>query len=202
MYTPRHHHWAGPVAVIAFGFAVYNRFPGLDVALLVHAPLDFIAGAWAVYLLKAGLLYQEGETKMLAGLDAEQAQRNTKFAEAARSTIPTPKLNLFRQGGGMEVLSQAVTMPKLDKEREIARILNDQRVGGMKMDISETFWIRNGHWKDTPEGFRAIRNKWEYYKIVGKRGAASNSPYSIQNEQAVELIATGKLRLPTPPGMA
>ncbi len=102
---------------------------------------------------------------------------------------------------GTVVMDQSVAMPKIDRERELARTLNDMRLGGFKMDISESYWIRAGHWKDSPETFRVTRAKWQHYGIVGKRGDASNSRYEIQNEKAIELIGSGKLHLPPLPQM-
>jgi hypothetical protein len=46
-----------------------------------------------------------------------------------------------------------------------------------------------------------MRSKFEYYKIVGKKGSASNSPYIVLNEGAIELRAAGRAKFPTPPGM-
>jgi hypothetical protein len=93
----------------------------------------------------------------------------------------------------------AVRLERVDRsEQYVAQTLVDQRDLNGGMNISESFWLRDGHWKDGPDSFRNLRNKWEFYKIVGKRGAASNSRYQVENERAVELIADGRLILPPP----
>lgn len=97
--------------------------------------------------------------------------------------------------------NQTLAPVKIDQERKVAQILNTQRLSGLKMDISETFWVREKHWDGSRDSFIAFRGKWEYYKIVGKRGDAGNSRFEIMNEGAIERIANGSLKLPTPPNM-
>lgn len=201
--NPQHWHNLLYLGGGAAGYTIGHAQPSLTVlfdavggiALIVVASVLVIGNEYGMAREK------DKEVSSFKMLDRTQAERDAVFAARAAGVKESkPPVNVFKQGP-MLVRSQDVVVPQFDKEREIARVLNDQRVSGFKMDISETFWIRDGHWKGLLVEFRAIRSKWEYYKIVGKRGTASNSPYDVLNEQAVELIAMGRVKLPPPPEM-
>lgn len=104
-------------------------------------------------------------------------------------------------------LNQTLAPVKIDYEREFCKTLVSMKEVSGKMDISETYWLKGGHWEKinpqlTPTEFKQMRNKFEACHIFGKKGTADNSPYIVLNEQAVEMRASGKLRkLPTPPGL-
>lgn len=121
-------------------------------------------------------------------LDAQEITIRNRVQPAPGRHIPN-----------LNTLNQVVNIPKIDLEREMARTLNNMRLGGFKMDISETYWIREKHWNGEPSEFKGTRAKWEHYNIVRKKGSASNSQYVVMNERAVELIANGSIKLPTPP---
>ncbi len=136
-------------------------------------------------------------------------KRNEKIIKSIQADEPLPEsvilarhtnlppVHTFAQGNTL--FNQVISLPKIDKEIMLAKTLNNMRIGGFKMDISESYWIRDNHWSDSPETFRATRGKWEHYQIVGKRGNSSNSRYEVMNERAVELIAQGRIKLPPPP---
>jgi hypothetical protein len=191
--------------------AVEGAFFMTGWALSLHAEAGptFMAGGLVMVCSAAHFLGNEFRTSveadkgriLLKSIEGQERQSNAAAIERAHTVnqpvIQKPRINIFQQG--QQVLNQVVSTPKLDYERILARKLIEMRDGGFPMNISETYWIREAHWKEGPESFRAIRSKWEYYKIVGKRGSASNSRYQIENERGVELIATGRLDLPTPP---
>lgn len=164
------------------------------VLLMVMGTASFIGNEYGLVIEK------KKELEYLTDLDRTQEVRSAAVFERTNHTPEIkPKLNLFQRG--QNVYNQIMSAPKIDHERGMANTLVAMRDGGFKMDISESYWIRDGHWKDTPQTFRATRAKWEHYQIVGKRGTASNSRYEIQNERAVELIAQGRVRLPSPNSM-
>jgi hypothetical protein len=100
--------------------------------------------------------------------------------------------------------NQTLAPVKVDYEREFCKTLVSMKQVSGEMDISETYWLKGKHWQKmdsqlTPSGFIAMRDKFEYWKIVGKKGGASNSPYVVLNEHAIVQRAMGKLDIPTPP---
>lgn len=201
---PRPWHGVFGFGLIAGGMWVGHNLPlaTLRINETASTVLLWVGGwLWSVN----GILmsyHKKIEADSLVILDRHQEEHNEVAKELAKSWTrpgkePLPKINVFQQGS--QVYANTVAPVKIDRERELARTLVTMRDSGFPMNISETYWIREGRWKDGPESFRATRGKWEFYNIVGKRGNASNSRYEIQNERGVELIADGKLKLPPPP---
>lgn len=130
-------------------------------------------------------------------LEDQMRARNEAETRAAIQPRIIPNMNEFNQ----------VTMSvRIDHEREFCKTLIDMKRGGFDMNISESYWLKAGHWQAinsqlTPTDFKAMRLKFEYYNIFGKKGKASNSPYVVLNEQAVQMRAEGKIKLPLPQGM-
>jgi hypothetical protein len=138
----------------------------------------------------------------LAGGDTQK--REARQIQRAKSSEPP----IYSEGrpvnmAAAEQYNQTVQQERLqrvdDRERYVARTLVEQESFNGKMNIAESFWIRDGHWQGSAEEFRAMRLKWEAYKIVAKRNDASNARYEVVNGEAVGLIATGRLKLPPPP---
>lgn len=189
------------LGVIGGGAAIAHQFPG--------SPFDLIGGLIAAsgFVMIAG-----NEWGCMVNKSKELAPNQSLLSEAELREIgqanydakhkpvetPKPKINIY---GNDKVFALNLQPVKVDYEREFCKTLVDMKRGGFDMNISEKYWLKEGRWKGVPSEFIGMRNKFEYYHIFGKKGSATNSPFVVLNEQAVEMRAEGKLRLPTPPGL-
>ena len=200
---PRPWHGLFGAAIMAGGLWIGYNTPLATMRINEAAASAFLyvgGWLWAVNGVLMGY-HKKLESDSLAVIDRRQEVIDA-FAKQRANGAPEkealPPIKVDGRPLGM-AYTQTAQPVRLDYERSMATALVQMRDAGFPMNISETYWIREGHWKDGPESFRMTRGKWEYYNIVGKRGSASNSRYEIQNERGVELIADGKLKLPPPP---
>lgn len=145
------------------------------------------------------------------GSESDHAQQAVKTWTETHAK-PEPVIPVFVDGkpaNSMALYSTTVQQEQIQirravrvdaMEQGLAQTLVDQKAFNGVMNISESFWIRDGHWKGTPEQFRAVRGKWQFYNIVEKKSDAANSKYRIVNDGAVERIARGMF-LPPPPSL-
>jgi hypothetical protein len=202
--NPRPSHQIISLTAMGVGFYMGLNLPNTWPVVMTGGGLIILGVAWGI---GNEIGYSADKISRAKSLDIIDRKQDERDVQAKLRAMGEPEqgenfLGLLKIGGKPykeAVYTQTVAPVKIDHERSMAKLLVAMRDGGFPMNISESYWIREGRWKDGPESFRMTRGKWEYYNIVGKRGSASNSRYEIQNERGVELIASGSLRLPPPP---
>lgn len=177
MYIPRHWHWVAPVAVVLLGFYIGHNFKyGFDV-FLTQGSLVFIACSHALYILKAGVLYQ-----------AYLTQVDTQ-AEARKAEPPKPR-DIPNLNEAQTVYSQLAAGVRFDLERNLAVMLCVMNDHQMKVDLTEKKWVKPNKFK-TREHFLEVLDRWKRRGIIDRVADRKNSPYEVKDWQAVRLIADG-----------
>jgi hypothetical protein len=186
MYVYRHWHQALPYFIILSGLWVGQKFKPAtyDVIIAVFAIEAGGLMLW-FYLIVAGIMYQAyitgwGERKGKAG----EAQEETRDPALTPDFIPTKRAL-------MQTHAQVVTAPKIDAEQKVARTLIDQRNHNMKVDLTETFWIKRGNFEGSRDQFVAMKDKWIKHGVIYKTGDRKNAPHDVKDWRRVRLIAGG-----------
>lgn len=188
MYIPRHHHWAGPAALIAAGFAAQNyicithgiRF-AWDAAVLVQLPLDVAAVFYGAYLYRAGVIWQEFEKEWNAPGDKKQtapAVTSVPYNDMGRRTVLQ--------------LAQVTEALKISNEQKFYRALIDMRNGGLPVDMRESYWISPvNRYGESRDNFVAMKDDGVRFGALSRAGERKNAPHVVADWRKVRLKAGG-----------
>jgi hypothetical protein len=207
MFDLPYRRWLDAVHIVVIGAGAYianspKAELGLVGGLLAASGFVMIAGnEWGCMVNKSKELSPDQRLVPESELRAIGAAGIVSKQPAEQK----PRLFLDGKPAGF-AYNQTLAPVKVDYEREFCKTLVGMKEVSGKMDISETYWLKGGHWEKinpqlTPSDFKQMRNKFEYYKIIAKKGTADNSPYIVLNEGAIELRAAGRAKFPSPPGM-
>jgi hypothetical protein len=194
MYIPRHWHYVGPTALIVLPFLVTKQLYGdvfrWDVFWLVQYPLLQVSVEWARYLRGAGVAYQSWE----AGTPPEKPKVISwdTGLPVEDETIP------IKVDGKVynQIYSQDIQPLALDHERKFARTLIHQRNNNLKVQLTETYWIKEKRFGESRDAFVSMMDKWEYHGLSGREGGQDKRV--IKDWRKVRLVEQG-LKLPPPP---
>lgn len=193
MYVPKKLDWLGPIGTIMINFYLHENFyqhPTFDVMMFIFAPIAVTSVSWSIYLWKAGLLYQEGETYTGIELDHEQQKRDKEALARGLGLTPLKPLELVPN-------QQVVDMPKISAEMQVAHTLLLQKGSKLKIDLTEKYWIVGHRFDGSRETFVQMKYKWSFHHVI-EMGRYKNTTPTVQRWDVMRMISRG-LELPPPP---
>lgn len=161
------------------GFYLYKHYPTWDVLFFAWLVCDFIAGCHSWYIMRAGIIHQEGYAERLNKIDAQQVS-----IKAINEPKRIPNLN--------ELYSQVVPVVKFNKVRRFASTLLAMRaINENKIDLREDTWRTHFGGRD---GYIKTRARFESVGAFTRKDARPNSPYIVCGKSGwyvVEQVAHG-----------
>jgi len=88
------------------------------------------------------------------------------------------------------------TRVNVNVEQKFAKVIMDMWRTGIKIDFTETYWIKKGNWQDIGGGGRSdfvdLLGRWELAGAIRRKNSNKNSPYVIANKGRVVAAAGGR----------
>lgn len=185
-------HYLFPIGLSLAGFAVTR-----------HYPSDWSVAAffWVMQYLGTIITTQYIIESVLA--QAYMTQLNSKYVHekpreeeivnwnTGKVVEPLPPIKV----DGNVVYTQAVTLPKFDKERSFAvTLIRMYEFNPVGVDMTQAKWVKTG--KFVRAEFVGMLDKWAGHGVIVRASEKKNAPYRVERWDAVRLIANGN---PLPP---
>jgi hypothetical protein len=194
MYIPKGYHHLSWFALLLLGLYVgHNNAPTYDV-------VGFVACTWITSVvlasgIEAGRVFYKGYIYGIPAIGSKHELVQRKPEELI-SSAPVPA----RDFGLMNLNALETDMPKLRHEIHVVRILLDQYRGGLKVDLTEGYWIEGKRFGGNANQFRAMLANWQAHGIVSRKNGNRNSPYVVRDWDRLGLLRGGE-KLPLHPSL-
>jgi len=194
LYIPRPWHQFMPFSIMLIGLYIGQKLKATYDVILTVASMEIGALiAWTFQAI-AGLMYQAYLTGSGSGRKEAPAPKpeesDTLIDWNTGRVIKRVKLE------PTVINAQVTAAPRFDAERMVARTLIDQRNHNLKVDLTESFWVKRGNFKGSRDQFVEMKDKWIRHGIIYKTGDRKNAPSDVRDWRKVRLIADGN-PLPT-----
>lgn len=187
MYIPRHFHFAYPITTILLGFYVKQRYGESFDTYFVLFALTIAALIHAVWIYKAGMLYQKYQTK----LDEPDTKLTEKdllaMAHERARQLDLEPVDL----PPVKVYGKAMSLPQFNKERNFAITLIRQQEEFGYADMTEEKWVKTK--KFTRDEFKAMLGLWEEYGLIERASPHKNAPYIVKDWLKIRAVADGNM---------
>lgn len=180
------HHWFPFLLLLAGLYAAHNYPDGISMTICITVVVLYSL-AMSIGLEIRRVFYYA----YLCGVPYMGNTLHVNEREPAES--PIEKKVIPNLDADEYLMAFDVPMPKLQHEIRVAVTLLQQRRGGLKVNLTEKHWIKDGNFGGTAQEFRTMISNWEAWGVIArKEPTRANSPYVVVDWTRLSLVQRGE----------